>query len=260
MKLNFLICFLSFQLFALSQTDSSFIKGLVVNTESQKRVRNAFVHLQTSKGDRYEYKTDSTGTYRFRFNSSSAFSCTLTIASDKHTSSGKFRNLGFLASKDHAIFDLQPGQTYEKTFELVEIPNCGPIAPSLFFYTNTLVSCNDSLSKRDQWLYVDFAFAIEILYHELLENPGIMFEIDGHASVLEKDPEQLSLKRAELVRQLLIEKGINPKRISVKGFGIQKLWMKDDMIKKAKGKEEKMILHIKNQRVDYRVINWDFKE
>lgn len=61
MKLNFLVCFLLFQRLALSQTDSSFIKGLVVNTASEKRVRNAFVHLQTSKGDRYECKTDSTG-------------------------------------------------------------------------------------------------------------------------------------------------------------------------------------------------------
>lgn len=101
---------------------------------------------------------------------------------------------------------------------------------------------------------------IEILYHELLESPEIMLEIDGHASVLEKDPEQLSLKRAELIRQILIEKGINPKRISVKGFGIQKLWITNDMIKKAKSKEEKMFLHTRNQRVNFRVINWDFKE
>lgn len=102
MKLNLLIVFLFIQLIAFSQKDSILINGIVTNTES-KAIKNALVHLVSSQGSRYEYKTDSTGTYRFYFYTESSLSGTLTIASDKHTTSGKNRNLGFMASKDQAI-------------------------------------------------------------------------------------------------------------------------------------------------------------
>ncbi len=259
MKLNLLIFFLSFQLSVFSQKDSILIKGIVTNTES-KAVKNAVLHLVSSEGHRYEYKTDSTGTYRFRFFSESSFSCTLTIASDKQTTSGKFRNQGFLASKDKAIFELHPGNIYEKNFALMEIPFCGPVAPRILFYTNSVTSCNDSLSRKDSVRDVSLDHAISILYEELKENPGLIIELQSHASAIEKDPEQLSVKRAEYVRELLVAKGINAKRIEIKGFGIQKLLVSDAVIKKAKIKEEKMALHTMNQRVNVRIINWDFKE
>lgn len=259
MKLNLLIFFLSFQFSVFSQKDSILIKGIVTNTES-KAIKNAFLHLASSEGHRYEYKTDSTGTYRFRFFSESAFSCTLTIASDKHTTSGHYKNLGFLASKDYAVFELQPGNTYVKDFTLTAVPFCGPYFPAIFFRVNSMISCNDSLSRRDSIDLMPFDHAISSLYEDLKENPGIMIEIHSHASAIEKDPEALSLKRAEYIRQLLIEKGVNGKRIFVKGYGVRKLLVTDAMIKKAKTKEEKMALHLRNQRVVFRVINWDFKE
>ena len=259
MRLNFLIFFLSLHLIAFSQKDSIIIKGIVTNTES-KAVKNAMLHLASSEGERYEYKTDSTGTYRFYFYTESSFSCTLSIASDKHTTSGHYLNLGFLTSKEYAVFELQPGNTYEKNFELTPVPYCGPYFPAIFFRVNSIISCNDSLSRRDSIKHMAFDHAISSLYEDLKGNPGIMIEIQSHASAIEKDPEMLSLKRAEYIRQLLIEKGINGKRIFVKGYGVRKLSVTDDMIRKAKTKEEKMAMHLRNQRVVFRIIRFDIKE
>jgi hypothetical protein len=259
MKLNLLIFFLLFQLIAFSQKDSILIKGIVTNTES-KAVKNAFLHLASSEGHRYEYKTDSTGTYRFYFYTGRSFSCTLTIASDKHTTSGHYKNLGFLASKEHAVFELQPGNTYVKDFTLTAVPFCGPYFPAIFFRVNSIISCNDSLSRRDSINHMAFDHAISSLYEDLKENPGLVIELQSHASTIEKDPEVLSLKRAEYIRQLLIEKSVNGKRIFVKGYGVRKLLVTDAMIKKAKTKEEKMAMHLRNQRVVFRIISFDFKE
>jgi len=261
MKLKLLIIALFVQLAAFSHKDSAIIKGVVMSVESKKTIKNAYVHLISSKGERYQYKTDSTGNYHFHFLPEGALSCTLTIASDKWTTSGNFRNLGFLASKDQAVFELQAGHTYEKNFELRDIPFCGPIAPALLFYTNSLMSCNDSLRKKDSTqYYADFNTVLNTLYMALKEEPGIVIEINAHASTIEKNPQQLSLQRADHVRQLLIAKGINPKRIEVKSFGKNKLLVTDATIKKAKTQEDKMSLHLKNQRVVFRTINWDFKE
>jgi outer membrane protein OmpA-like peptidoglycan-associated protein len=82
----------------------------------------------------------------------------------------------------------------------------------------------------------------------------------GHASTLEKNHELLSLYRAQLVGEALIAKGINRQRIQAKGWGNHKLLIRDETIKKAKTCDEKMALHIKNQRVVFKIVSWDFKE
>lgn len=259
MKLIALIPCLLFQLAALSQKDSIIIQGFVTSNYS-KPVKRAMVHLVSSQGHRYEYITDSSGTYRFHFPFGNAFTCTVSIASDKYTSSGNFRNMGFLASKDTAVFIMQSGRVYKKDFILTEVPFCGPIAPSIGFYTQSLRSYNDSLYARDSVMNTDFENTIQILYTALKEEPGLVIRIEGHASSIEKNPEQLSLQRAEHIRDLLVAKGINSKRIAVKGWGTSKLLVTDTMIRKAKTKTEKFILHQKNQRVIYRIMSWDYKD
>ena len=137
---------------------------------------------------------------------------------------------------------------------------CGPIAPSIGFYTQSLRSYNDSLYARDPERNTDFENTIGILYNAMKEEPGIVISIEGHASAIEKNPEQLSLQRAEHIRDLLVAKGISSKRIAVKGWGTSKLMVTDVIIKKAKTKTEKTLLHQKNQRVIYRILRWDYKD
>lgn len=259
MKLKIFILFLLVQFSVFSQKDSIIVKGLVTNSEAQKRVKNALVHLISSQGHRYEYKTDSTGLYRFHFYSESAFTCTVTIASDKWTTSGKFHNIGFLASKDNAVFELAPGKTYEKNFELKEIIACEPFI-HLLFYTGSSISCNDSLNKTDSLNYERLDNSITHLSHILKDNPTMVIELQGHASTADKNPDGIALERVQKIKELLVAHGIKEKRIQTKSWGTQKPLVKNDIIKRAKTKEEKMSLHLNNQRVVFRIVSWDFVE
>lgn len=247
-----LVCF--------SQKDSIIIKGSVITELEHKKIENAYVHLISSQGPRYEYKTDSTGKYKFKFYTDAVFSCTISVASDKYTTNRRVHNLGFLATKDVAIFELKPGNIYEKNFELTEVPFCGPIAPSILFYKNSILSCNDSLHQKDSAFYGNFKNIINTLYLSLLEEPTITIEIHGHADYEEKNTDYLSLYRAQFIKELLVTKGINKKRIDVKGRGHEKLIIRKKIIKQAKTSQDKLALHLKNQRVVFRIINWDFKE
>jgi len=87
-------------------------------------------------------------------------------------------------------------------------------------------------------------------YKEFMYNYFLVYaEISGHTDATEKNPKQLSLKRAEWVRNELIKAGINPLRISVKGYGKDYPTVPD----KVDGKWDKgnMLL---NRRVQMRLL------
>jgi outer membrane protein OmpA-like peptidoglycan-associated protein len=130
----------------------------------------------------------------------------------------------------------------------------------IYFNTNSILSCNDSLNQVDSIRVKTFDYACNEMITILKENPTITIEIVGHASTQEKNHQLLSLYRAQLIKEILVAKVINPKHIKTVGWGNHKLLIKDDFIKKAKTNEEKQSLHLKNQRAYFRVIDWDFKE
>jgi OOP family OmpA-OmpF porin len=58
------------------------------------------------------------------------------------------------------------------------------------------------------------------LVETLAGHPEVtILELDGHASLDERDPERLSLQRAEAVRADLIRRGVAPARLTAKGLG-----------------------------------------
>lgn len=247
-----LVCF--------SQKDSIIINGDVLSEENHP-IDKARVHLISSKNHAFEYITDTTGKYRFHFYTDEIFTATISIASDRHTTAHKYRdNLGFQASKDTGVFILVPGKNYSKNFALNSILNCGFLAPGIVFNKNSITSCNDSLHKIDSAAYEKFNAIITLLFLTLKNEKNIVIEILGHASSGENNPDKLSLNRAEVIKQLLVLKGINHQRIITNGYGNKKMLVTDKIIKKAKTKEEKLALHLKNQRVVFRIINWDFTE
>ena len=146
-----------------------------------------------------------------------------------------------------------------KNFELSAITNCFTRLPTIFFYTNSILSCNDSIYRVDSTYNYKFDDACNSLYTTLKENPTVVIELQGHASAKEKNPDELALYRAQLIKEILVAKGINRKRIETKGWGNHKRLVKDDVIKKVKTNEEKNALHTKNQRVVFRILNWDFE-
>ena len=71
--------------------------------------------------------------------------------------------------------------------------------------------------------------------------------------------QKLSEARAKsCVEYLANEKKIPLARLKSKGWGEAKLLIKDDVIEKAKTKEEKEALHQKNRRTVFRIVSWDY--
>jgi outer membrane protein OmpA-like peptidoglycan-associated protein len=242
---------------AVAQVDIVTIKG-TVTTGDNEPVENALIFFRSSRGDSFLKKTDSLGNYEYKIKKDQTSTFTISIGTDKLTKS-KNSLSGFLANKDSGSGDLFSYNEYIKNFSLTKVISCGP-APSIRFNTNSIISCNDSLSKIDSIQYLGFDNTINFLYSTFLENPSVIIQLQGHASSIEKNHEALALYRAQLIKEILVAKGINRKRIEVKGWGNHKLLITDLVINKAKTKEEKMILHLKNQRVVFRIISWDFKE
>lgn len=256
--INFFI-FLFLNTFLISQ-NSVLIKGNVINSEDKEGVENALIVLKLEGGYIFEQKSDSTGKYQFDFSIASPKTFTISIYTDKHTKSKRNKDCGFLVTKETGTGELQFKTEYIKDFYLTKVYDCGSRMSSFVFNTNSIICCNDSLNKIDSTRYDSFNYAINSLIKTLKENPTIIIEFQGHASSIEKNPELIALYRTQLIKEILISKGINGKRIMIKSWGNKKLLIKDDLIKNAKTKEDKLALHQKNQRVLCRIISWDFKE
>lgn len=97
----------------------------------------------------------------------------------------------------------------------------------------------------------------EIVLNSLVKTmnnyPNLAFEIRVHAD--ERYPNELSTclscKRAESIRNYLIDNGMNPKRVTAKGYNDSK-----PKIRNAKTEEQ----HQQNRRVEIRIISVDFSE
>jgi outer membrane protein OmpA-like peptidoglycan-associated protein len=261
MKLFIYICFSLACFSSLAQEKTIHIKGRVGCDRSNHGVENALVHLKLSGGYTFTYKTDSSGTYHFDFGMLTPSSCTLNVTTDQSSKSFYVRDGCFLRSKDNGIIpELHDSTDYVKDF-VITAAFCEYEPPTILFRRNSILSCNDSMHVINPKRYDTFDSILKELYHILKTNPTIVVEFTGHASALEeKNADALSLYRAQLMCGLMVAKGINPKRLSARGFGSRKRLITDEQIKKAQSQEEKAALHSKNQRVTYRILNWDFKE
>ena len=64
--------------------------------------------------------------------------------------------------------------------------------------------------------------AVDQLVNVLFKNPKLCIEIQGHICCVSKDYKNLSLERARQIKRILVSEGVDPERISVKGFGVSK--------------------------------------
>jgi outer membrane protein OmpA-like peptidoglycan-associated protein len=258
--LFFYICFSLAFFSSLAQEKTIHIKGRVTCDRGNYGVEHAQVHLKLSGGYTFSYKTDSSGRYHFDFGMRTPSSCTLTVSTDKDSKAGYVRDGCFMRSKDTGIIpELQDSTDYVKDFVIIA-GFCEYEPSPILFYTNSILNCNDSLHKLHPKRYDTVDSIVQQLHQFLKADTAMGVEFLGHASSLEKNAEAISLYRAQLMCALLAAKGINPKRLSAKGYGNRKLLVRDDQIKKAQSQEEKATFHLRNQRVVYRLFYLDPKE
>jgi hypothetical protein len=242
-----------------SQVNYISISGNVISADNNDPVNNAIIILKLSSGSILQEKTDSLGRYLFKLKNDITSEFTIEVATDKSTNSKQNKKCGFLANREKEIGNFLYKTDFVKNFKLTDARHCEPPSPKFLFYKNSILSCNDSIYRVDSIYNFKFDDACNSLYITLKENPTVAIELQGHASAQEKNPDELALYRAQLIKEILVAKGINRKRIETKGWGNHKRLVKDEVIKKAKTKEEKNALHTKNQRVVFKVLNWDFE-
>lgn len=90
----------------------------------------------------------------------------------------------------------------------------------------------------------------------LKANPGIKIEIGGHTDTRGDAAENLKLSdaRAKSVKDYLIQQGIDPTRLSSKGYGETMPIFSDEAIAKMATENEKEKAHQENRRTEYKIV------
>lgn len=226
------------------------LNGTIVSSENNEPVQNALIHLKGSSGDMFEFKTAADGKYTFKLKENTTYE--VTVATDKNTVSQSFK-LGFLANKDMGKLSTvgeNESKDYIKDFALT------PVKAEIRF-----PAVQYDLGKAT--LRPESKDSLNFLYQTLVDNPSIVIELQAHTDSRGNDKanQKLSEDRAKsCVDYLNLEKKIPLERLQSKGWGEKKLLVKDDVIAKAKTKEEKEALHQKNRRTVFRIVNWDYQD
>ncbi len=226
------------------------LNGTVVSAENNEPVQNALIHLKGSSGEMFELKTAADGKYSFKLKENTSYE--VTVATDKNTTSQTFK-LGFLANQDLGKLTTvaeNESKDFVKDFALT------PVKAEIRFPAVLY-----ELGKAD--LKPESKDSLNFLYQTLVDNPGIVIELQAHTDSRGNDAKNQTLSEARAkscVDYLNIEKKIPLDRLKSKGWGEKKLLVKDDVINKAKTKEEKEALHQKNRRTVFRILNWDYQD
>jgi hypothetical protein len=96
---------------------------------------------------------------------------------------------------------------------------------------------------------------VGILKQSIDQNEDVkVLEISGYADFDEKSPKELSEKRARIIRDKLVKRGVSPARIQVKGYGATSLMVDKKTIDEEKDPKRKEMLKQANTRVSFRVV------
>lgn len=102
--------------------------------------------------------------------------------------------------------------------------------------------------------------SLQVLYQTLIENPTITIELAAHTDTRGSDKYNLDLsqRRAQSCVNYLVSKGIDPARMTAKGYGETRPRITDAEIAKMATNEEKEAAHQKNRRVEFSVKSFDY--
>ena len=257
----FVVLFLfSFRIFS-QQTDLITIQGKALNSEDKTIIPNLIITLEISKTSYITTKTDSNGYFKFNI-SKGLFNYADIVCEQSLYVRTPTAPKGFFPPKKTFINNDSIKEQY-----IIFIQPVGGCFPEFFifpfqFEKETIVLL-DSAFIYDQYrinkdFYINSIYQLQSYYQILIDNPTLKVEISGHCSSDENNPEELSKYRAELIKQILVSKGINRERLIEKGWGIRKLKIEDKEISKAKTKSEQELLRQINRRVSLKITGWDY--
>lgn len=206
------------------------VKGSVTDVDNNSQLKNAMVVLTTDDGTTDTAYTNDNGEYEFKLDKNKNYKINVNTPS-YFGDSKKLSTLGELFSKE---FSKKNGNNYD--FNIKKIPKEEIKIDDIYYDYNSFILRDESKPNLDK------------LVKLLEDTPEARIQLNAHTDERGKQPynQLLSENRAKSVVDYLVLKGINPIRLSYKGWGSLQ-----PVVKGAKTEEE----HQMNRRTTFRVLN-----
>lgn len=229
------------------------VTGLVKDEKTGTAIQGSTVQLIASDGSNLQAETGAGGDFKFSLKPDVDY---IFLASkrgylngkEKETTKGQEKSRDFMVTINLTAIDMP-----------IELPN--------IFY---------DFNKWD--LRPESMVSLDKLVETLNDNPNVTIELMSHTDSRDTEAynQELSQKRAQSVVQYLIDKGIEPQRLSAKGYGesnpkvvdaaisAQSPFLKtgatlsEQYINSLAGDEQKEIAHQINRRTEFRVLRTDY--
>lgn len=231
--------------------------GTVKDENTLQYVSNATVRFVGSDGSVMSTRTNDKGFFNFsdsQMNKNTTYE--ITIDKDNY----------FTLSATETTVGLEFSKDFEKEYELKPIPEEPIMLPDILY----------DLGKWD--LKPQFEDSLQGLIETLQINPTITIELASHTDARDTDERNdiLSQKRAQSVVDYLIIRGIDPLRLTAKGYGerVPRTILKDmtvkgytfkagtqlteDFINKLPSNDVREAAHQMNRRTEFRILSKDF--
>jgi outer membrane protein OmpA-like peptidoglycan-associated protein len=210
-RLIFILLILA-ETFAFGQKSEFTLSGKVTDCKTHGLIMNVVISLVGSDGSSIETKTDSAGYYFFgskKINKNRKY-VIRAGASNESKVVGSKNKKGYLSSSDKIVFNTYDsiGKAFVYDFCLIKNAGCTLGPPIIYFKKNKTDFCDGCIMND----------TIAWIVNMFNDNPNMIMEVGGHASKDEKKPQELGLKRANLIRDLLIKGGIEPGRLIAKSY------------------------------------------
>jgi peptidoglycan-associated lipoprotein len=231
--------------------------GTVKDAKTKQLVNNATIRMVGSDGSSVMTRTNEKGYFNFsdsQINKNTNYE--VIIDKDNY----------FTLSAQETTIGLEFSKDIERDFDIEPIPQEPIMLPDILY----------DLGKWD--LKPQFEDSLQGLIETLQINPTITIELASHTDARDTDEHNdiLSQKRAQSVVDYLIIRGIDPLRLTAKGYGervprtIQKdmtvkgytfkagTRLTEDFINKLPNTEVKEAAHQMNRRTEFRILSKDY--
>lgn len=237
------------------------LSGVITDCNTKAPIEGVVIKLLGSDNTSIETKSNASGYYKFEncFILNTNYIVTTLVNNNAGASEeikyglcpyGYRENNGYLNTSEKVKFTITDStkENICANFCLQKILVCEINFPTICFQKNTtnfLIPNCDKIQLADT--------ALDCFVSFLIANKTFRMGIDGHADSKEKNREALSLERAKKVYELLIQKGIDKRRLYYKGYA-------DKQPNKEWNKEKFAYIKTGNcSRVVFSIVSKDFE-